>query len=213
MGFISGALVQFLPRLGGVYFVLCDENIPQYSALSRDTKEKGGSLMQVYAAPNGLQLCISGAKLNPVGFAFGDYLIARYQYGLIRIRKMPPGKIVTPHVSGKWLAESGFVPGSVFTIDAQNGLISCQIQDNSPERTLARNAELVKYARANKLHLHQVNKIEYYTRKGTPGSFPFFDIPPHCLKMAGFSPDAHLFAGVDYGLIQLQAIDFDALGF
>ena len=47
MGFKAGALVQALPEPNGISFRLCDENIKSYSALSRETDEQNGKLIQV----------------------------------------------------------------------------------------------------------------------------------------------------------------------
>ena len=206
MGFVSGALVQFIPQPGGMTFTLCNENIQNYSELDRHTKANGGTLMQVYLQPYGLQLCISGSRLDATGLAWLDKLLVLYEPGLVRMRKLPhvAVELTTPHVIGKWLAESGFVPDAVLAVDTQPGLITCTLQENGIERT----AELVKYARANKLTLLQVHK-----RKHKHGVYQWFDIPPHCLAKAGVAPDETLLATYEYGIIKLQKLDFAALGF
>jgi len=206
MGFISGALVQFIPEPGGITFTLCDENIGRYSELSLRTKELGGTLMQVYEYRDGLQLCISGARLNDTGLIFGDKLLVRYKPGIIQMRKLSQCavKLVNAHVVGKWLAESGFVPDAVLSVDSKPGIITCNLHENGVERT----AELVKYARANKLQLLQVQKEPY-----KHGVIQWIDIPPSCLEKAGFGPDDSMLAVYEYGIIKLQKPDFVALGF
>ena len=205
MGFLPGALVQFVPELGGMTFTLCDENIQKYSELDRQTKEQGGILMQVYEYRDGLQLCISGARLDATGLIFGDALLIRYEPGFVHMRRLPGmAKLVTPHVVGQWLAESGFVPNAVLTMASEPGLITCTLHENGLERT----AELVKYARANKLKLIQVQKEKY-----KHGVIQWIDIPPPCLEKAGFTPDDALLAVYEYGLIKLQKPDFVSLGF
>jgi len=206
MGFVPGALVQFLPETDGMTFTLCDENIIKYSELDRRTKEKGGTLMQIYSRRDGLQVCISGARLDDTGLVYGDKLIIRYQPGLIRMRKLPylAAKLTTSHVIGKWLAESGFVPNAVLTMASEYGLITCQLHENGVERT----AELVRYARENRLKLLQVQKEKY-----KHGVLQWIDIPPPCLEKAGFTSDDLLLAVYEYGTIKLQKPDFIALGF
>ena len=206
MGFVSDALVQFIPEPGGMTFTLCNENIQNYSELDRQTKASGGTLMQVYLQRYGLQLCVSGSRLNATGLVWMDKLLIRYEPGLVRMRKLPlrAVKLTTPHVIGQWLADSGFVPHAVFTMDAQPGLITCTLQENGVERT----AELVKYARANKLKLLQVQKTKHKR-----SVYQWFDIPPSSLEKAGFAPDETLLATYEHGHITLQKPDFAALGF
>jgi len=206
MGFVSGALVQYIPELGGMTFTLCDENIQRYSELDRVTKERGGTLMQVYCYRDGLQLCISGARLNDTGLIWGDRLLVRYEHGLVRMRKLPQGavKLVTTHIVGKWLAESGFIPDAVLSVASEPGLITFTLHENGVERT----AELVKYSRANKLKLLQVQKEPY-----KHGLIQWFDIPPSCMEKAGFNPDDSMLAVYEYGTIKLQKPDLVALGF
>jgi len=206
MGFTSGALVQYLPENGGMTFTLFNENIPSYSDLYHDTKAKNGTLMQVYCRRDGWQLCVCSAALGPTGLQYGDSLIVRYEYGFIRLRKLPKGavQLVTPHVVGKWLTVAGFVPDAVLTVAAQLGTITCTLHENGIERT----AELVKYARANKLQLLQVQHSKY-----KHGVLQWIDLPKSCLDIAGFTPDDTLLATYEHGFIQLQKPDFVGLGF
>jgi len=89
MGFISGALVQVLPEAGGMFFILCDENIRRYSELLRATEEKKGTLITVsYCSTTGALLEIEGQYIRNAGLDVGDHLIARSEYGLIRVRKL-----------------------------------------------------------------------------------------------------------------------------
>ena len=213
MGFVSGALMQFMPEQGGMTFTLCNENIHSYSELDHRTKEKGGVLMQVHLYRDGLNFCVSGFQLNDIGIAWGDRLLVRYEYGLVRMRKLPPGEatLTTSRVAGKWLAKSGFVPGAVLTVGATPGLITCELQPNGVERT----AQLVKYARANKLQLVQVRKQTHKLRKPPykHGAIQWFDIPYTCLEKAGFVTGEPLIATYKYGTIMLQKPNFTEVGF
>ena len=213
-GFTAGALVQYLPENGGMSFALCNENIPSYSDLYHATKAKGGVLMQVYCNPrDGLQLTVSGSVLDPTELQYGDALIARYEYGFIRLRKLPTlptlpkgsVKLVTAHVIGQWLVESGFMPDAVLTVAAQPGTITCTLQENG----IGKAAELVKYARANKLKLLQVQ----YAKYNRSSTVVWIDLPQSCLDSAGFAPDDALLATYKHGFIQLQKPDFVGLGF
>ena len=208
MGFVPDALVQFLPESDGISFILCNENIPRYSNLLLQTIERGGTLMNVksHRHREDPQLCLSGAHLNRTGLAYGDNLIIRYEYGSIRMRKLPGGavKLVNPHLVGQWLADSGFLPDEVLTVASEPGVIICKLQENGRERT----AELVKFAREKKLKLIQVQKIKY-----SKSIIHYFDIPPSCLEKAEFTPDDTLLATYEHGVIKLQKPDFVGLGF
>jgi len=218
VGFTEGALVQFLPEQHGASLVLCNENIPKYCELSRVTKEKGGTLCQVHDYRDGPSLHISGSTLDATGLVYTDPLLAmrptaQYEYGLIRLRKLPVGdyKITNAHVVGKWLNDLGFLPDEVFTVKAEPGLITCQLHENGRERT----NELVKFARQNKLQLLQVQKMRYgrpYAYgQGKPNAFGqgfwhYFDIPSAALEKAGFESDEALLANYSYGFIQFQKL-------
>lgn len=207
MGFVPDALVQYFPEEGGLSFVLCNENIQSYSELARDTKARGGTLIQVYYhIRNGIQLSITGSQLDRTSLLYGDKLVVRYEYGHIRMRRLPASntKIVTSHLVGMWLSELGFNGGEVFTVAAEPGLITCTLHENGIERT----TELVKYARANQLKLMQVQRSRYMH-----GVMHYIDIPAPCFETAGFPFDASFLAVYEYGLIKLQELDFVGLGF
>jgi len=208
MGFVPGALVQFLPEPGGLSLILC-EYVPKYSELFHSTKEKGGTLIHANLNRQKGYACFSieGAALNSTGLCFGDALLARYEPGFIRLRKLPAGnvKVVTAKLFGQWLEEIGFLAEAVFTVDAQAhpGLITCQLQENGLERSL----ELVRHARKNKLALLQVPAIL------PKNCYPMFEIPPACLERAGLAGDEYFLALYEHGRIQLQKLDFVGLGF
>jgi hypothetical protein len=102
------------------------------------------------------------------------------------------------------LADSGFLPDEVLTMAAEPGLITCKLQENGRERT----AELVKFARENKLKLLQVQKTKLKNELGQ-----YFDIPQSSLEKAGFAQDNTLLAVYEQGLIKLQKPNFIELGF
>ena len=206
MGFIPHALTQVLPEDGGVTFVLCNENIPSYSELFRETKEKGGSLIHPTLFMHRDYPCIhvSGETVRNAGLKYGDNLIAQYEYGLIRMRKLPDGvRVVNARIFGKWLEELGFMPDEVLTVDYKPGLITCTLQENGRERT----GELVKYAREKRLSLLQLKRAR------DNNYAPMFEIPSSRLEKSGFSPDEAFHAVCSYGSIQLQKLDCRRYGF
>jgi hypothetical protein len=88
MGFVHGALVQFLPEPYGATFILCNENIAKYSKLYHSTKSKGGILTLVHGN-RGLNISVSGTHVKTSGLAYGDKLIVSREYGFIQMRKLP----------------------------------------------------------------------------------------------------------------------------
>jgi len=207
MGFVTNALIQLLPEKDGVDFILRNENIPSYSELLRDTREKGGTPIHTtkFMHRDYPCICVSGAPLRNTGLKYGDNLIALYQYGLIRMRKLPEDgtRVVNARIFGKWLEVLGFMPGEVLTVDSEPGLITCTLQENGQERA----AELVKYAREKRLNLLQVRSMQ------DNNNAPAFEIPPSRLGKAGFLPDEVFQAVCDHGRIKLQRLDFVGLGF
>ena len=207
MGFVPNALVQFVPENDGAVFRLCNENIALYSELFEETEKIGGVLIHAKMYRHRYYPCLSasGNIVRRTGLMFGDNLIARYEYGFIRLRKLPEGriKIVTSRIFGKWLDELGFVCDAVLTIKSDPDLIICELQENGAERT----GELVKYARDNKLNLLQVHA------QRDNNNYQQFEIPQSRFIKAGFAPDSAYLATYEYGRIQLQRLDFEALGF
>jgi len=207
MGFTPDALIQVIPEDGGLIFTLRNENISSYSELLRDTKEKGGALIHpsLYMHKHKPCISISGTVVKNAGLKTGDNIIAQYEYGLIRMRKLPDDgtRIVNARIYGRWLEELGFLTGEVMTIDSEPGLITCKFLENGLERV----DEIVKHAREKRMNLVQLrtSKDVLYT--------PMFEIPPSRLEKAGFSPDDAFHAVCEYGRIQLQKLDCRRYGF
>ena len=97
-------------------------------------------------------------------------------------------------MGGKWLNGLGFVLGDVLMVAASPGVITYKLEGNAVERTL----ELVKFAREYKCRLVQVKR---------DGSQLCIEIPPSCLKRAGFATDETLLALYEPGLLKLQRPD------
>jgi len=209
MGFVPDALVQFLPEDGGAKFLLCNENIASYSKLVQRTAQLGGVLVHTNMYISNVYPClaVSGEVMKRTGLAIGDNLIARFEYGLVHLRRIPPGlvKIIRfGRISGKWLLEYGFEPEAVLTVTSVPGLITCRLQENGIKRT----AELVKHARLNDLSLIQVRRVS-----DSWVIMPLIEIPLSRFAKAGFAPDDALLATYEHGRIQLEKLDLAAIGF
>ena len=209
IGFVDDALVQFFPEEYGGMFRLCNDNIASYSELSKQTKEKGGMLTHSKMREHNIypSLTVTGSIVCRTGLVFDDNLIVRYEFGLVHFRKLPDKHtVVNSRVFGKWLSGVGFEYEAVITVASEPGIVICLLQEDG----IARTAELVKYARANDINLLQVQKVQGI---GTRATIPEIDIPQSRFIKAGLSPDDNFLASYEYGRIQLQKLDFAALGF
>ena len=206
MGFVPDTLAQFIPEPNGFSLTLC-ESVTSYSELVQRTREKNGSLIHVnlYDHREHPNICISGVSLRNIGLAYADMLLIKYEPGFIRLRKLPHNnsRVVTARIFGQWLAELGFAPDTVLTVDSSPGVITCKLQENGQ----ARASELVKYARKNKLNLLQV------TAQADNSGFPQFEIPTSRFEKAGLAPDDSFLASGEFGRITLARLDFEVLGF
>ena len=229
MGFVGGALVQALPEPDGIVFNLCNENIRSYSDLSNATQALGGGLIQVYVADakdyKGVTFVTSGQYIHSAGLAMGDALIAKYDYGVIRVRKIDPRKlgcenvkvITTTYIKkkytkdlipkvrlcGYWLGDIGFEIGTIATAESAPGVMTFTLQKDIGEYSAFQ-----KYVRGNKMKIIQVYK-EPHSRT-TP--IPSIGITGSCVDRAGFEIGDTLAAAYENGVIKLQKLDFDKLG-
>ena len=150
MGFTPGALVQALPETDGMSFILRDEYVMKYSDLYNNTKEKGGVLIMVNANSN---MELSGKCISNAGLDIKDSLIALYDYGLIKARKLPDKAKVIPasndkhtvRLTGKWLTELGFALGAVVTASIKPDTVTFKLQEGGAEnyKTIVKQASIL----------------------------------------------------------------------
>ena len=210
IGFTPGVLIQLLPEPNGVVFQLYNEIVQKYSDFLKETQAKGGKIIHgCYEYEHGLHLITSGECIRAGGLEFGDFCIARYDYGIIRVRKLPPRtKVIIPKLKnpksrmlcGNWLTEIGFVPDAIMTVSAEPGKITLSLRNNGIENY----AGLVKYARANNMRVVQVMKKT---------KLICIAIPDLCLNKAGFTMEDPFYTQYDHGVITLSKLNFEALGF
>ena len=230
IGFIPGALVQVIPEPGGLDFRLCDNNLNNYNDLFFTTRDMGGALLRVYLADGkthkGAALVASGQYIYTGGLAMGDVLIAGYDYGVIRVRKVDPHKLgfenvmiitttsikrkytndLIPKVRlcGDWLGAIGFLVNSIATAASEQGVITLTLQENTKEYSA-----LMKYVRGRKMKIIQV----YEATHNRKVPCPCIGISGSCVDKAGFEIGENLAATYQHGTIKLQTLDFEKLGF
>jgi hypothetical protein len=105
---------------------------------------------------------------------------------------------------GGWLLEYGFHCRSLMTILTEPGLITLQRRDGSIETY----KELVRFARQHKMNLLEVKE------KASKGEkCPCIIVTGPCLGKAGFNLGDELLATCEDGLIKLQKLNSQGLGF
>ena len=218
MGFVNGALVQALPEPDGFVFHLCNENI-HYSELFHATKEKGGTLIRVYIANTrtvkGPAFVTTGKHVCGGGLSMGDNLVAKCEYGCIRVRKVI-GNVRLIHVArgkndrtgvsmprvfllGNWLSDIGFTPYTLVTAASELGCITFTAHDKAVVYS-----EVVKFARQHKMRL-----IEVVTKNG----IPLINVGGSIVDRADFGLDDIFAADYEYGVIKLQKFEPVRFGF
>jgi hypothetical protein len=223
MGFVPGALVKAIPEPGGMEFTLHNEYIFSYSELDSLARKHGGKLIQV-SYPDarkilGPALAASGRFVHHAGFDIGDALIARYDYGLIQVRKIPdtvkiilmtsvknqdtgkPGQ--KAKLAGDWLSEFGFMPKTLVTTLSEPGRITLQ-----PQEKIIKKSDDLRLIWPNPTRLLLVRETFHRDKQ-----LPFITIPDYSLDKAGFAFGDVLLASCENSLITLQKLDFEKLGF
>ena len=219
MGFVNGALVQSLPETDGLVFNLCDKNI-NYSDLYNATKEKGGKLNRAYISNTrtmkGLVFVTTGWHITKGGLQYGDNLVAKYEYGCIRVRKTGEhihlfhvGNIKKAHTGesepriwlhGDWMNEIGFAPDTLVTVAAAPDCITFTACEKAVVYS-----DVVRFARKNKMKLTQVATTSY--------GQPLINMKGSHIDRAGFACDDMIAACYAYGEIKLQKFDPQKFGF
>lgn len=229
IGFLPGVLTQVIPQEGGVDFRMCDENITSFRELFFTTRGTGGGLVRVYASKSegheGAAFSVSGHYILSGGLAIGDPLIAEYGYGIIRVRKIDPGKlgfenlkIVTVSqikyrysgpapkllVRGDWLSDIGFKTGEIAMATPEPGVVTVSLIDSGAEYLA-----LQKYVRAKGLKILQVGVAPKNHGERRPSIF----ISGSCIEKAGFSIGDTLACSYGQGVLKFQTLGFEKLGF
>jgi len=230
IGFVPGALLQVLPEPNGLVFHLCNDNVDRYSDLFQSTKEKGGNLLRVGLCTTdgkqGATFVTSGEYIYKGGLTIGDSIIATYEYGIIRVRKLDPYKlgfeklriITVSHIKhkytkepvtkvricGYWLNEIGFQIGAIATAQSDCRVMTLRLQDKNTEYNA-----IMKYVRKHKMKIVQVSKEPH--NRGEPR--PCIFMSGSCVDKTGFQIGDTLAVSYENGVIKLQMLDFEALGF
>jgi len=219
LGFVNSALIQALSEPNGFVFTLCNENI-NYSELYQATKQQGGSLIRMYICTDGSRYKVpsfvtTGKHIFKSGLTMGDNLIAKCEYGLIRVRKVS-GNVRLTYVSrtkhrhtnnpepmifllGNWLNDIGFTSDTLVTVSADSDSITFKAHNKAIVYS-----EIVKLARQHKMQLMQVS-----TKDGAP----LITLTGNRVAAAGFNLGDVFAAEYEHGIIKLRKLDPNEFGF
>ena len=216
MGFVSGSLVQALPEPNGFVFNLFNENV-DYSDLFNSTKEQGGSLIRIFVGSSYADtfFATTGKYIYSSGLKIGDALVAKYEFGRIRMRKISENVRLIhvarlkhenpaepkPYVllSGAWLNGIGFTPDTLVSIAGE----SCWMTLTAYDKEIIYR-DIARLARQNKMRLVQVSN-----KCGNP----FIKITGAIIERSGFGLGDIFVAEYEHGSIKLQKFDPQRFGF
>ena len=201
IGFVYGVPVRAIPQPEGFTLAL------QTERYEKDT----GKLIHVGREGKKLALTLNFAKnFTVAGLSAGDFLAARYEYGVIAARKLPPAQkyyVVGSQnygaflrLYGEWLNHAGFLPDTIATVAARRDGMTLQLWDE-PAATYS---DIVKFAREHQYQVIQPQKNQNIT---------FIDLDCYMLNRAGL--DTGDIAGIHYEhrRITLFKPDLRKLGF
>jgi len=204
MGFVCGAPVWAMPQPDGFTLTL-------HSKHSKMDGMDSGKLIHVGLDGKKLALTLNFAKnFSVAGLSAGDFLAARYEYGVITARKLPPAQkyyVVGAQnhgaflrLCGGWLNDTGFLPDTIAMAAVLRDGMTLRLWDD----TAATHSDIVKFARAHKYQVVQPQKNQHIT---------FIDLNGYTLNRTGF--DTGDIAGIHYehGCITLFKPDLQTLGF
>ena len=203
IGFVCGVPVRAIPLPDGFILALQDE-----------CNRHNGKLIHVGLDGTKLALTLNFANnFTIAGLAAGDFLAARYEYGIITAKKLPPAQkyyVVASHnhgaflrLNGAWLNDAGFLPDTIAMVAVQRDCISLRLWDETAE-SAASYSEIVKFARTHQYQILQAQKNQHIT---------IIDLDGYLLNRAGVNTGD--IAGIHYehGRITLFKPDLQKLGF
>ena len=143
------------------------------------------------------------------GLAAGDFLAARYEYGVIEARRLPPAQrycvVGTRNhgaflrLYGPWLNDAGFPLDGIVTVATSPGCVTLRVWDE-PDLSYR---EVVKFARMQRYQLVQVQKNQ---------QVKFIDMDSHMLNRAGLDSGDICGVWYEHRMITLFKPDLQKLG-
>jgi hypothetical protein len=224
IGFDMGKLVT--AEYGQGKIILRPQDCDNYKDLVKSALKTNSGLFQVQRETNNKkqfpQIDIRGFQLKQIGFIIGSVIIARYEYGLIKLSLVDLDKleeyqeglsmetkslVVTrakssvinkyrPKItlSGDWLTKIGFTSGKLVAGEYGQGQITMRLQDSESCQDLGKGA---LKASLGLFLIKTAGKLE----------LPLIDIKGFWLEQFGFTIGKAFTASYEYGLIRLLLID------
>ncbi|MCL6592169.1 MAG: hypothetical protein K6U80_19760, partial [Firmicutes bacterium] len=223
IGFTCGKLAAAEYGPGRIILRLRDSG--SYKDLVKGALKTNSGLFQVQRETNNKlefpRIDIRGFRLKQIGFTIGSVMIARYEYGLIKLLlvdldlleerqeslSMETKSLVVTRakssvvnkyrpkivLTGGWLTKIGFTAGKLVAAEYGQGQIIMRLQDSEPRQDLGKGA-----LRASS-GLFQVKT----TGKS---KFPFIDIKGFWLEQFGFTIGKAFTVCYEFGFLRLSVI-------
>jgi len=199
MGFVCDAPVWATPQQNGFTLTLQDE---------RNTPEHG-KLIHVGLENTKPSLILNFANNFYVdGLSGGDFLAAKYDYGVIQAQKLPQAQayyLVSSReyeaflqMCGGWLNDAGFVPDTVTTVSVADNCITLSAWQDAT----ASYGDIVKFARKRKYQIIQPKRNQHIT---------VVDIPEYILCRVGLGKGDICGVRYELGIITLFKPDLQQL--
>jgi len=203
-GFVIGTSAYAIPQQDGFTITTQGENNKhgkKISVITNKNRNYGSKpVIHLYLAKN----------FSSTGLSEGDFLAAKFEYGIIEAKKLPAAQkycVIGSHdyeaflqFSGGWLSDTGFMPDTATTVSVSDDGITFRVWDGVTESY----ADFVKFARSSKCQIIQPRKNQTITT---------MDIPGYILNRAGFGDGDICGIDYEYGAIRLFKPDLRKIGF
>jgi len=199
LGFVYGAPIYAVPQQDGLTIAL-HENAAANS---------GGKLLHVSMVREKPFIVVNLTQnFSATGLTTGDFLAAKYEYGVITAKKLPDAQkyfVIGSQkynsflqFSGEWLNDLGFLPQVVTTVAVADKNITFRIWDG-----MENYKDFVKFARSSKCQIIQPRKNQHITT---------LDIPSYILSDAGLCAGNISGVHCEFGKITMFKPDLQTLG-
>ena len=221
IGFTCGKLTAVEYGQGRIILKLKDPD--NYKDLVKGALKTNSGLFQVQReTDNKKQFPQIDIRLQQIGFIVGSVVIARYEYGLIKLLLVDLDKleeyqekadmetkslVVTrakssvvnkyrPKIAlnGGWLAKIGFTAGKLVAAEYGQGQITIRLQDSEPRQDLGKGA-------------FKASSGLFQVKTAGKSKFPFIDIKGFWLEQFGFTIGKAFTVCYEFGLLRLSLID------
>ncbi|MCL6592144.1 MAG: hypothetical protein K6U80_19625 [Firmicutes bacterium] len=224
IGFTCGKLAT--AEYGQGRIILRLQEPDNYKNLVKDALKTNSGLFQVQRETDNKKqfprIDIRGFRLKQIGFIIGSVMIARYEYGVIKLSlvdldlleerqeslSMETRSFIVTHaksstvkrrrptikLQGAWLAKAGFTAGKLIAAEYGQGQITMRLQDSEPRQDLRKGA-------------FKASSGLFQVKTAGKSEAPLIDIKGFWLEQFGFTIGKTCTACYEFGLLRLSVIN------